>query len=723
MRPPTVDQMRERTATPMSLRAVTTTILASLCALACGLALDAPAALACPNEEFRTGRSAALPDCRAYELVTPENLGRFEDMAFTGDDHAIPESNGEALALETLSPFGPQPSESGSRVVFSRTASGWAMRSIVPPGGGADKYTIRLLSPDLSDVAYEVEEGLNFETEYERSRRFEVGPVGGPYKLVAAIPPQYVGTGRFEGANAGTESVPPFSEVFFASEKDHELLPETTAEGKTERETVPGATQLYEWVEGRLRLAAVKANGELLSKCGAILGASSAADGAPTGTENAVSAAGSKMFITSPAAFEEKGYFPGCEEPPRLYMYVAGQSEPVEVSAPQGVALQASERREVSYLAATPDGSKVFFKTGTQLVPGGSGGGVYEYDTEAPMGERLKLIMPGVYPGVFPDEFLMSENGSVIYYGDWGIKYVYDATTGLTKEIEKWANADHEEEDEWVTPNGQYMLFSGVNLEREKRAPIKKDELYRYDNTTGNFLCVSCGPGTPPSAGEYLGPTWTGAVKDTPNESPRPVVMTENGQEVFFDTTQELLPQDTNGQEQNVKGFSVGTDVYEWEADGWHGCQAALGCTFLISSGETQGPSYLLGVSSNGRDVFFTSAAQMLPWATPEFTNIYDAREDGGFPPLQNGPECVTCQGVGSRPLVFSPGSSETFVGVGNVPPNSLFNPSPPTTQTAKKCAKGKKRVGGKCVRAKTKSAKHAKRARRAKAHKGGGRS
>ena len=68
-------------------------------------------------------------------------------------------------------------------------------------------------------------------------------------------------------------------------------------------------------------------------------------------------------------------------------------------------------------------------------------------------------------------------------------------------------------------------------------------------------MCVSCNQnGSSPS----FGATFTRSAMDLDNPAgapPRPI--SENGEYVFFDTKESLLPQDTNGK----------VDVYEWEAD------------------------------------------------------------------------------------------------------------------------------------------------------------
>jgi hypothetical protein len=92
------------------------------------------------------------------------------------------------------------------------------------------------------------------------------------------------------------------------------------------------------------------------------------------------------------------------------------------------------------------------------------------------------------------------------------------------------------------------------------------------------------------------------------------------------------------------------------------------GCIALISSGESPSDSLVIDSSPDGRDVFFTTNASLLP-QDPGLIDIYDARAEGGFP-APAGPlaacEGEACQGPLSPPNDPTPASS-SFHGAGNV--------------------------------------------------------
>lgn len=636
-----------------------------MCACGMGWAQSTMAAVErCPNEEFRTGPSASLPDCRAYELVTPEELGRSQAITFTTGDKAIPSTDGEHLALQTFAPLEPDPSLTGTRVVFSRTGQGWTARSLVTLGAGALRLEIELLSPDLSQVAFASVSQLNYEEIFNAPRAFEAGPIGNPYTLVADTPGEY--ETYFPGANAGTASVPAFTDVLLES-TDHQLLPpgpERTVAEKTE----PGAYDLYDWTGGAFRLVNIESEGshaKLLNTCGARLGGGPFATPAGANTPGAVSADGSKIFFTS------------CG---RVYMRVDG-SETVEVSAPApGVALNPLERTRAHYNAASADGSEVLFNTGTPLLAGETANEekLFIYNTVT---QELKLIKSGVEElnGTAGNAFLLSEDGANVYYNTGESIYRDETQTGKTSFVAAISTPSVAGESSYTTPNGQFLVFvsghDGIEvagphgLEHEPRG-VGHNELYRYDATNGSVICVSCGAGVAPAEGEMRE---SNGVLKTQDETPPFIQMSENGQKVFFQTTAQLVPQDTNNPKiQGSTGDETpGMDVYEWEADGSEEtpgvlCHVINGCTHLISTGEDVGKSTFLGASEDGSNVFFATAARLVPQATPEFPNIYDARVGGGFPPPQEARPCLSCQGVGNPPPLFNAPASGTFTGAEN---------------------------------------------------------
>jgi hypothetical protein len=650
------------------------TVAASGLILLCVLGLAGPTsanAASCENERFRTGPSASLPDCRAYELVTPADKGRTQDLTFSnGGEYAVVAAGGGQIALDVKVPVGPNPTLAGARAVFSRNPEkGWEMTSAALPGAEEDALAMRLFSPDLSQLAFESETGLNFE-ELSLNIAYEVGPVGGPYAKIANIPREDVVGNQTELEGASGD----FSDVLIGS-VDHSL-PLSAAEEAAAKETVAKAKDLYDWSGGRLRLVNFRSEGSLVSLCGAELGSGAAAE--TSNTVHAVSEDGSKIFFTSPQISRALPSEPSCKEPTQLYMR-SGENEPVEISAPE-VELEPSKIEPVRYNYATPDGSKVFFNTETPLTgetpeeeAKGLQNKLFEYETEAPEGKRLKLVASGVpsLPGYGSKAYIFSEDGSTVYIFGGPTFDRYETSTGDLTVLPSALSSTSANEPAFTTPNGEFLLFASRGVTNEPRG-TGHNELYRYDHATESVMCVTCAAGVAPKEGEVVRP----ATVLPGDDAPALGQLSDNGQQVFFQTTAHLVPQDENSTEtiSSILDGHPGLDVYEWEAEGSGGCELPQGCTHMLSSGEPSGPSSFLGASADGSNVFFSTPAQLVQQDTDEFDDIYDARVEGGFAPPPEPIACLSCQGVGSPPPLFDVPASGSFVGAGN--PESASGPT-----------------------------------------------
>jgi hypothetical protein len=355
------------------------------------------------------------------------------------------------------------------------------------------------------------------------------------------------------------------------------------------------------------------------------------------------------------------------------------------------------------YWTASADGSLAFYT---------KEGRFYQFDTNT---ETTTDLTPGGVVGTVEGLMGISEDGSYVYVvasgvlADGGVenhpnlyvlhdgetRYVTTLAPGslvegppgggngiyFTGDSQDWSSVPGLRTAE-VSPNGKYVLFqSANNLTSDKHAGAT--ELYRYGAEEDQLVCASCHPsGAPPTRGGVGFPTGVGG-----NGLYQQRYLSNNGQ-VFFDSDEALVPQDTN---------APTVDVYEYEE----------GHLYLISPG-TGGPSNFADASENGENVFFTTRDQLVPQDKDQNIDMYDARVGGGFPP-PSGAECTGtgCQGVPPAPPIFATPSSVTFNGTGNFPP------PPPTVVKPKvktvKCAKGKTRnKKGQCIKKKKKKAKKA---------------
>jgi hypothetical protein len=211
-----------------------------------------------------------------------------------------------------------------------------------------------------------------------------------------------------------------------------------------------------------------------------------------------------------------------------------------------------------------------------------------------------------------------------------------------------------------VSADGAHLLFLSTQALSDYEN-VGQPEAFLYG--PAGLTCVSCNPSGERPEGAASIP---GAIADGTTRIYRPRVLSDSGSRAFFETTDDLVPQDTNKRR----------DVYEWEAPGEGSCTAQGGCTQLISSGRSPEASSFIDASAGGADAFFLTGAS-LAVGDPGSYDVYDARAGGGFPPP---PGAIPCEGDACQALPEAPEDPTP----GTLVPNG-GNPAPRFVKVGKK--------------------------------------
>jgi phosphodiesterase/alkaline phosphatase D-like protein len=644
----------------------------------------------CPNQATRAGASAHLPDCRAYEQISPvDKEGAQEALKYGGSIGAgvlVGEDGDHLMYMSKSTRWGTGPNDGQAPYLLSRTTQGWQMTAGSPqPETGVYEYTPRVFNPDLTQFGFAA--GWDTEGNFNGSDQspdleFKVGPLGGPYATAAAVPRKQVGGGG--GWVAASED---FSKLILAAEDRKLVEPQTTTKS---------GDDLYEYANGELRQVNVG-----VGVCGARIVEGAGELGGGTSSRHAVSSDGSRVFFEAvPGA--------ACEGPMDLYVRTDG-TETKDIGA-------------YRFLAADAAGSRVLLEKRTGetrevlLYETESGATKALFSTHQDLDLKVSEDLGTIY--LISGEQLTSEAPSAT--GERGFTgadvdlYRYDVATGALSFIAR--GAFDESGTQEVSPDGRYdyiqtSAVAGVPGGATTSAyEGSHNQLYRYDSAENVIECVSCASPFNPEPrlgiddnGGILADGWeTGGV-------PHAIDASVDGNYAFFETPSALLPADVDGEIPfGRQGGSPSNDIYEWRRYGLHGCVHLQGCVSLITPGTDGYLVVLVGASDSGQDVFFYTSSQLVPADNDTAGDFYDARVEGGFAEPTRPVECEgdSCSTPFSAPNDLTP-SSATFQGAGNVVATAVAE----TKARPKKHTKGKPKGHTKPRKKAKKAGKHARKA------------
>jgi hypothetical protein len=687
------------------------------------------------------GGSLVLPDDRGYELVSQveKNGGSvFGIDGVSGGGVVQAAANGDAVTYVLSATAGNAKSAPFvSQYLSSRGPEGWTVEPIDNP---TNSQTFAAIGRGAPYKAFSSNLEVGLVPSFDNPGAIGADTENPP--LTADAPPGYQNvylrnnsTGVLNALMTKTNSTRDQTASKFGLEFDiatpdltHVVVSSSAALTPRATEEEPfgqaGPQNLYEWTDGELQLVNVLP-GQIQGTPGANLG-----ETREPSSPRAISEDGSRVV------FSEEGNHAG------LYMREGigtPQASTVQLDASHG----GPDSGGGLFATASTDGSRIFFTdtmrlTSNSAIEGEQLGDLYEYNADSKKLTDLTVDEGGTLHGSGVVGVLgASDDGAYVYFVANGVLStgaspgncvpgvqgylpstacnLYVSHNGVITFIAKLSGEDNGREEpqpgfsvgiipfDWaptlgertvrISPDGQQLVFMSTrgltsydnhgatctpNVQTRTFGPGNCSEVYLYEAVENRLNCVSCDP----SGAIPTGPSGIpGATDIEPGAGIyQSRVLSANGERLFFDSVDALVPQDTNNK----------MNVYEYEKQGAGSCKTAGGCVFLISGAKNSESSEFVDASENGDDVFFTTSAQLVPQDDDELVDLYDARVGGGAPAGVTPPVCTGtgCQGLPATPPIFATPSSVTFDGVGNFTPSSLVALKPKTLTRAQDLAK-----------------------------------
>lgn len=577
---------------------------------------EPPPSAACPNEGLRTLLSRLLPDCRAYELVTPPDTnGRppfgagvaFGSGAF---DTQLASPDGSSLLFDAVG--GVLPGINGTGIIDTyesrRTSTGWVTTGAGFSGAQSQNPVAGGASPD---------HGYWFMSTGGGQDHGSLVIGGKPTHYLRA--PDHT----FSLVGEGPLNTDPEAEGrWISSNGAHVIF--TSTRSLTEDASPPGVLTIYDRsLDGALTVLSLEPDGEAPQAAATVKYLGTAAGGSAIAfsvTEGGVETLYEERDGNGTAAVTQGATTFAGLSADGAYLTYLKNGDIFSFEASTGVSTPVGSGGKSTPVNVSADGRRIYFVSSKKLV---SGSGptlgkenLYLWDRSAGGLAFVATLSPADVAGVEGGRYALGSWASVV-----GRSSAQDPSR--------------------TTPDGHVLVFeSRANLTGYDSG--EHSEVFRYEAGPEPRLdCISCPPTLAPASGHAHLQIVPSGDSDFESLAPlgpgTPVTnVRDDGNAVFFQTPDPLVPGDVDGVD----------DVYEWQARGIDGCDSSEGCLRLISSGHSSGPNYLFAATPSGSDVFFVTPDLLTESDADVTRSLYDARINGGFP---GGNASAPCSGEGCK--------------------------------------------------------------------------